>query len=154
MRGLHKSDVGCICTCARAHLLRTMVPPRPLVHRRSRRHTGVCTYITHVSQYTQHSRNLKYATCIIWLSPLNNHKDVSAHQSPYTRGKLRKRYQFIESLTNFITGKVHGHKHDRKVCKPSAEIIRKSISLHLSRVQDTTIPVLQLLWSNKPLLEK
>ena len=40
MRGLHKSDVGCICTCARAHLLRTMVPPRPLVHRRSRRHTG------------------------------------------------------------------------------------------------------------------
>ena len=26
MRGLHKSDVGCICTCARAHLLRTMVP--------------------------------------------------------------------------------------------------------------------------------
>ena len=42
MRGLHKSDVGCICTCARAHL-RTMVPPRPLVHRRSRRHTGVIT---------------------------------------------------------------------------------------------------------------
>ena len=40
MRGLHKSHVGCICTCARAHLLRTMVPPRPLVHRRSRRHTG------------------------------------------------------------------------------------------------------------------
>ena len=31
----------CICTCARAHLLRTMVPPRPLVHRRSRRHTGI-----------------------------------------------------------------------------------------------------------------
>ena len=40
MRGLHKSDMGCICTCARAHLLRTMVPPRPLVHHRSRRHTG------------------------------------------------------------------------------------------------------------------
>ena len=44
MRALHKSDVGCICTCARAHLLRTMVPPRPLVHRRSRRHTGFIFY--------------------------------------------------------------------------------------------------------------
>ena len=33
------SEVECICTCARAHL-RTMVPPCPLVHRRSRRHTG------------------------------------------------------------------------------------------------------------------
>ena len=41
MRGLHKSDVGCICTCACAHLLRTMVPPRPFVDRRSRRHTGL-----------------------------------------------------------------------------------------------------------------
>ena len=41
MRGLHKSDVRCICTCARAHLLRMMVPPHPLVHRRSRRHTGL-----------------------------------------------------------------------------------------------------------------
>ena len=29
MRGLHKSDVRCICTCTCAHLLRTMVPPRP-----------------------------------------------------------------------------------------------------------------------------
>ena len=28
-----------MCTCARAHL-RTMMPPCPLVHRRSRRHTG------------------------------------------------------------------------------------------------------------------
>ena len=41
MRGLHKSDVGCICTCTCAHFLRTMVPPRPLVRRRSRRHTGL-----------------------------------------------------------------------------------------------------------------
>ena len=45
MRDLHKSDVGCICTCARAHL-RTMVPPRPLVHRRSRRHTGIAIILT------------------------------------------------------------------------------------------------------------
>ena len=41
IRGLHKSDVGCICTCARARPFRTMVPPRPLVHRRSRRHTSM-----------------------------------------------------------------------------------------------------------------
>ena len=51
MRGLHKSDVGCICPCARAHLLRTMVPPRPLVHRRSRRHTGIYSCMYHVCTY-------------------------------------------------------------------------------------------------------
>ena len=45
MRGSHKSDVGCICTCARARLFRTMVPPHPLVHRRSRRHTGTIQFV-------------------------------------------------------------------------------------------------------------
>ena len=38
--------MGCLCTCARAHFLRMMVPPRPLVHRRSRRHTGLITVHT------------------------------------------------------------------------------------------------------------
>ena len=46
-RALQKSEVGRICTCARAHLIHTMVPPRPLVHRRSRRHTG-CSVFIHV----------------------------------------------------------------------------------------------------------
>ena len=72
MRGLHKSDVGCICTCARAHL-RTMVPPRPLVHRRSRRHTywwyayqSTPQFITErIKTKTKHNKSAK-ANDLIW----------------------------------------------------------------------------------------
>ena len=38
---LTEPDVGPVCTCVRAHPFRTMVPSRSLVHRRSRRHTGI-----------------------------------------------------------------------------------------------------------------
>ena len=58
---------GCICTCARAHLLRTMVPPRPLVHRRSRRHTGTmlstilfCTHAVLVLPLPHRTQTHKY----------------------------------------------------------------------------------------------
>ena len=57
---LHMSEVECIRTCARAHL-RTMVPPCPLVHRRSRRHTGL--YYCHLSIPRVNRYRYRYFSC-------------------------------------------------------------------------------------------
>ena len=46
LAGTLKSEVGCICTCARADAFRTMMPSRPLVYRRSRRLTSLIVQIS------------------------------------------------------------------------------------------------------------
>ena len=82
MRGLHKSDVGCTCTCARAHLLRTMVPPRPLVHRRSRPSYWLSFLRIIQSRFKCCGRNVYYAVHKKLICPTNMFSWQRKYDSP------------------------------------------------------------------------